>query len=102
VTAWRDLFGVEPTRDSKRIDRWIDQGNYLAVVLNDLPADGPVHPAVQYLYPDRLVTICETTGRMLVSVPTTGNRDALAQEVAAVVAEWGCTYMVLLSGEAVA
>lgn len=96
MSTWTDLYGVEPSRDPADIERWADAGHRLAVALDDLPADGPRHPAVQTIYPDRIVVTCDLTGRMLVATPADGGDPlALAGEVAAIVAGWGCTYLIL-------
>lgn len=100
LREWARQFGIEPTRDPADIRRWADLGGDLAVVLNDLPADGPAHPAVQVFYPDRIVTVCEATRQMLVSVPAPGGDErGLWGEIAAIVQAWGCSYMVLRDGE---
>ena len=100
MSVWFDLYGAEPTRDTHVVAAWAVDGHDLGVVLNDLPADGPVHPAVQTIYPDRIESVCETTGRILVSLTFEGDDHETAIEAAAIVATWGCTFMVLRTGGA--
>jgi hypothetical protein len=101
MSTWLEQFGVEPTTDPDTIRRWADAGaHHFSVALNELPADGPVHPAVVTRHADHLVTECHGTGRGMVSVADPGvSIDALLGDVAELVASWGCTYMELRSGD---
>jgi hypothetical protein len=96
MTTWRTLYGLEPSRDPAAIEQWAAEGHDLAIVLNELPLDGPLHPAVQILYPDRFETVCEATGHAIVTfLLVGGDRGVAMAETAEVVAGWGCTFMIL-------
>jgi hypothetical protein len=96
VTTWGDLYGLEPSSDPAAIEQWAAEGHDLAIVLNELPLDGPLHPAVVVLYPDRFETICEATGHAIVTLLLVGgDRETAMAETAEVVADWGCTFMIL-------
>jgi hypothetical protein len=90
--------GEEPTTDPAKIREWAEAGRDLAVMLNEMPADGPVHPCHQHIYPDaHLVTVCPTTGRRLESYPLyEGDERATAVKAAEIARTWGCTYMILM------
>ena len=95
MSTWYDLYGTEPTHDRALIEAWAGAGLDLGVVLNELPADGPCHPATLVLEPLALELSCETTGRTL-SLPRVGAAGAAQLELAARTARgWGCTYLVL-------
>jgi hypothetical protein len=94
MSTWSDQYGVEPTRDPALIAEWVRAGWHLAVVLNDLPADGPCHPATLFLEPLTLELVCEATGRFLV-LPRAGARPAQLNRLARTARGWGCTFLVL-------
>jgi hypothetical protein len=95
MSTWYDLYGTEPTHDRALIEAWAGAGLDLGVVLNELPADGPCHPATLVIAPLALELSCETTGRALV-VPCVGAAGARQLELVARTAKaWGCTYLVL-------
>jgi hypothetical protein len=89
MSTWREQFGVEPTRDPELIRKWAEFGHDLAIALNDLPADGPCHPATAWIAPSGSVIECEGTGRSVLV-------DARDYALAGTLAQgWGCTFMVL-------
>jgi hypothetical protein len=91
-----DQFGFEPTTDPDTIRRWADAGATLCAALNDLPADGPLHPAVVTFHDNHLVTECHGTGRGILSVPDPGvSLEELLVDVAGLLRAWGCTYVEL-------
>jgi hypothetical protein len=91
MSTWQELYGFEPTTDEATIRRWADEGAGFAVALNDLPLDGPLHPAVLYGDPTGpCVVVCEGTGRRATTGPGSG------PEAAEIAKGWGCTYMVLM------
>jgi len=95
MSTWYDLYRIEPTHDRAEVEEWARAGRDLGVVLNELPADGPCHPATLFLGPLDLELICETTGRALV-LPCAGAAGAAQLELVARTARgWGCTYLVL-------
>ena len=97
MSTWCDQYGVEPTRDLAQVRAWARAGWDLAVALNDLPADGPCHPATLFFDPLVLELVCETTGRTLV-LPRAGAGPAQLDRIAQTARGWGCTYLVLTEG----
>lgn len=97
MSTWDDQYGVEPTRDPALIEEWVRAGWDLAVALNDLPADGPCHPATLRFEPLVLELACETTGRTLV-LPRAGAGPAQLDLIAQTARGWGCTFLVLAGG----
>jgi hypothetical protein len=94
MSTWTDQYGVEPTREPALIEVWARAGWRLAVVLNDLPADGPCHPATLFFEPLALELVCDTTGRTLV-LPRAGAGPAHLDRIARTARGWGCTFLVL-------
>jgi len=95
MSTWYDLYGMEPTHDRAQVEEWARAGQGVGVVLNELPADGPCHPATLYFGPFALELICETTGRALI-LPCAGAAGAAQLELVARTATgWGCTYLAL-------
>jgi hypothetical protein len=98
MSTWYDLYGVEPTRDPALIEAWARAGWDLAVALNELPADGPCHPATLSFEPLVLELRCETTGRVVVLPRAGAASPAQLELVARTARDWGCTYLVLAEG----
>jgi hypothetical protein len=94
MSIWYDQYGVEPTREPVLIEAWVGAGWDLAVVLNDLSADGPCHQATLFFEPLVFVLVCETTGRSLV-LPRAGAGPAQLDRLAQTARGWGCTFLVL-------
>lgn len=97
MSTWCEQYGVEPTRDLAQVRAWTRAGWDLAVALNDLPADGPCHPATLFFDPLVLELVCETTGRTLV-LPRAGAGPVQLDRIAQTARGWGCTYLVLTEG----
>ena len=94
MSTWHDLYGMEPTHDRAVVEEWACAGRDLGVVLNELPADGPCHPATLFFGPLALELVCETTGRTLV-LPRAGAGPAQLDRLAQTARGWGCTFLVL-------
>ena len=97
MSTWYDLYRIEPTHDRAVVEEWAHTGRDLGVVLNELPADGPCHPATLWFEPLGLVLVCETTGRTLV-LPRAGAGPAQLDRIARTARGWGCTFLVLAEG----
>ena len=95
MSTWYDLYSIEPTHDRAEVEEWARAGRDLGVVLNELPTDGPCHPATLFLGPLALELICETTGRALVLLCAGAAGAAQLELVARTARGWGCTYLVL-------
>jgi hypothetical protein len=95
VSTWRDTFGVDPTTDPATIAGWADDGWDLAVRLNDLPLDGPVHPGTLHIGRGWVAFCCPVMGSAMAEAATVA--ESKAAQVAALewMRDWGCTFAML-------
>jgi hypothetical protein len=94
VSTWQELYGTEPTTDAATIAGWAEDGD-LAIALNDLPLDGPVHPGTLHIGHGWVAFCCPVMGSAMAEAAT--EAESKAAQVAALewMRDWGCTFAVL-------